>query len=96
MTREFQLHVDPSLYNFKFTGANYITVRYHTEKVGKSIYVEVFELGIGPIMYGAIADKEKVIRDAESAARQNAETYWNDQPAEFMTSIIKGFAPFIK
>lgn len=94
-TLEFQLHIDPSLYGFKFKDANYATVKYGTEKVGDNILVEVYGIEQGPTLYCAITDRERLVRDAEAAARSNAEAYWAGQPAEVLTGIIKGFAPYI-
>jgi len=95
MTLTFQLHIDPSLYGFKFTGANYATVTYNTEKVFNNITVDVFGIELGPSLLCAITDWEKLVSEAEAAARKNAKEYWQNQPAEFAKSIIKGFAPFI-
>lgn len=94
-TREFQLHIDPSLYGFKFKDANYATVKYVTIKEGDNINVHVFDISMGPLLYCAITDREKLVREAEVAAKQNAQAYWNQQPHQVMTGIIQGFGPFI-
>jgi hypothetical protein len=94
-TREFQLHIDPSLYGFKFKDANYATIKYGTDKVGDNIEVIVFAIQLSPTLLCHITDREKLVRDAETAAKTNAEAYWSGQPAEFFTGIFKGFAPHI-
>jgi hypothetical protein len=94
-TREFQLHIDACLYGFKFTNDNYATVKYGTEKVGDNILVEMFGIEMGPTLFCAITDREMLVRNAEAAAKVNAEKYWKRQPAEFLTGVIKGFAPHI-
>lgn len=94
-TREFQLHIDPSLYGFKYDWANYATVKYGTEKVGENIIVEVYGIEQGPLLYCAITDRERLVKDAEAAARNNAQEYWESKPSELITEIIKGFAPCI-
>jgi hypothetical protein len=95
ITLEFQLHIDPSLYGFKFKDANYATVKYGTEKVGDNIIVAVSGIELGPTLLIAITDRERLIREAEAAARNNAEAYWENRPADVMTGIISGFAPYI-
>jgi hypothetical protein len=94
-TREFKLHVDASLYGFKFNGDNYATVSYGTMRLGENIIVEVSGIDMGPTLLCAITDREALVKQAESAAKVNAERYWENQPAEFLTGIIKGFAPYI-
>jgi hypothetical protein len=94
-TLEFQLHIDPSLYGFKFTGANYATVSYGTDRVFKNISVEVFGIEMGPMLLCAITDREKLVQEAEAAARKNAVQYWKDQDRDILKDIIKGFAPHI-
>jgi hypothetical protein len=94
-TLEFQLHIDPSLYGFKFKDANYATVKYGTEKVGLNMIVEVFGIEMGPLLYCAISDRERLVAEAEAAARKNARAYWNDQANPLITEIIRGFAPYI-
>jgi hypothetical protein len=94
-TLEFQLHIDPSLYGFKFKDANYATVKYGTEKVGENIIVEVSGIELGPTLLIAITDRERLVRDAEAAARGNAQAYWENRPADVMTGILTGFAPYI-
>lgn len=94
-TNEFQLHIDPSLYGFKFTGANYATVKYGTEKFLKNITVEVFGIEISPLLLSAITDREKLVHEAEAAARKNAVQYWKDQDRDIIKDILKGFAPHI-
>lgn len=93
-TREFQLHIDPSLYGFKFNNANYATVKYGTEKIGENIIVEVYGIEQGPTLYCAITDRERLVRDAEAAARSNALEYWENKPADVMMKILRDFAPF--
>lgn len=94
-TREFQLHIDPSLYGFKFKDANFATVRYGTLKQGDNIEVIVYGIETGPTLLCAITDREKLVREAEVAAKKNAKAYWDGQPAEYLTGIINKFAPFI-
>lgn len=94
-TREFQLHIDPSLYGFKFKDANYATVRYGTLKQGDSIEVVVYSIETGPTLLCAITDREKLVSEAEQAAKKNAQEYWSRQPHEVFTEIIKDFAPHI-
>lgn len=94
-TLEFQLHIDPSLYGFKYSDANYATVKYGTEKVGENIIVAVSGIELGPTLLIAITDRERLVRDAESAARKNAQVYWENRPHEIFDGIIKGFAPYI-
>jgi hypothetical protein len=94
-TLEFQLHIDPSLYGFKFSGANYATVKYATDKVGENISVEVYGIEAGPLLFCAITDRERLIRDAEAAAKKNAVEYWSKQHSEYLIGIIKSFAPHI-
>lgn len=94
-TFEFQLHIDPSLYGFKFTGANYATVKYGTERFIKDIRIEVFGIELGPMLLCAITDREKLVAEAEAAARQNAKDYWNSHDADYLVGIVKSFAPHI-
>jgi hypothetical protein len=94
-TIEFQLHIDPSLYGFKFTGANYATVKYGTDKFISNITVEVFGIEMGPMLLCAITDREKLVQEAEAAARKNAIQYWKHQDRDILKDIIKGFAPHI-
>jgi len=93
-TLEFQLHIDPSLYGFKFKDANYATVKYGTEKIGDNIIVAVSGIELGPTLLVAITDRERLVRDAEAAARGNAEVYWGNRPHEIFDGILKSFAPF--
>jgi hypothetical protein len=95
ITREFQLHIDPSLYGFKFTGANYARVSYGTMRIGDNILIEISGIQLGPTLLIAITDRERLVRDAEAAARNNSQEYWAGQPADVLTGIIKGFAPYI-
>ena len=95
MILTFQLHIDPSLYGFKFTGANYATVKYNTERNGDNISVDVFSVEMGPLLYCAITDREKLVREAEVAAKANAEAYWAGQIEVIFERIVKGFAPHI-
>jgi hypothetical protein len=95
ITREFQLHIDPSLYSFKFSGANYATVKYSTDKVGDNISVDVFAIEQGPLLFCAITDRERLVREAEAAAKKNAIEYWEKQPHEVFEGIVKRFAPYI-
>jgi hypothetical protein len=94
-TLEFQLHIDASLYGFKFKGDNWATVSYGTMRVGDNILVEVSGIDLGPTLFCAITDREKLVQEAEAAARKNATDYWNSQPADYVKKIINGFAPFI-
>ena len=95
-TNEFQLHIDPSLYGFKFTGANYATVKYGTDRFLNNITVEVFGIEMGPMLLCAITDREKLVAEAEAAARKNAQEYWNNNlVADMVNSIITCFAPYI-
>jgi hypothetical protein len=95
-TLEFQLHIDPSLYGFKFADDNYATVSYGTMRWGHDIIVEVYGIEMGPTLLIAITDRERLVRDAEAAARGNAKDYWDNRPADVMTGILTGFAPYIK
>jgi len=95
MTLSFQLHIDPSLYGFKFTGANYATVSYNTDKFLNNITVDVFGIELGPSLLCAITDQEKLVSEAEAAARKRAVQYWKDQDIDILKDIIKGFAPYI-
>lgn len=94
-TNEFQLHIDPSLYGFKFTGANYATVRYVTDRVANNISVDVIEIGIGPVLLIAITDRERLVREIEAAAKNNAEEYWANHATETVQKIVRLFAPHI-
>jgi len=95
MIREFDCHIDASLYGFKFTGDNYATVKYDTHRNGDNISVDVFGIDMGPVLLCAITDREALVKHAEAAAKVNAQRYWREQPAEFMTGIVKSFAPHI-
>ena len=94
-TLEFQLHIDPSLYSFKFNDAQYATVSYATSKVRDSIEVIVFGIQLGPSIFCLVTDREKLVAEAESAAKKHAEKYWREQPADYLIGIVKGFAPHI-
>jgi hypothetical protein len=95
ITREFQLHIDPSLYGFKFSGANYATVKYSTNKVDDNISVDVFSIEQGPLLFCAITDRERLVREAEAAAKKNAIEYWSNKPIDVFETLIKAFAPHI-
>lgn len=95
-TDEFRLHLDASLYAFKFTGDNYATVKYGTDRFLNNITVEVFGIELGPSLYCAITDREKLVAEAEAAARKRAKEYWNNNlAADMVNSIITCFAPHI-
>lgn len=95
-TDQFRLHLDASLYGFKFSGHNYATVHYGTDKAFNNIIVEVSAIELGPTLLCAITDREKLVAEAEAAARKRAKEYWDGvAAADFMNCIITGFAPFI-
>jgi hypothetical protein len=87
-TLEFRLHIDPSLYGFKFTGANFATVKYSTDRVFRNITVEVFGIELGPVLLCAITDREMLVMQAEAAARKNAVEYWKEQDHDVIKDIL--------
>lgn len=88
MIREFQLHIDPSLYGFKFSDAQYATVKYSTMKENDKISVTVFYIGMGPALLIAITDRGKLAQVAEAAAKANAEQFWKEQQSAIDLSNV--------
>jgi hypothetical protein len=71
--KEFQMHVDASLLNFRFIDAVYVTVRYGISVTDNYFTPIVYEIAAGPSVLKAINNMPELIRQAEAAAKNNAQ-----------------------
>lgn len=95
ITNTFRMHVDPSLYAFKWKDAEYINVTYTAQKVDEKIIITT-DISGPMYLLGMIACCEKWIefdKEVQSAAKANAERKFDN---EQLHPIFKqALAPFI-
>jgi hypothetical protein len=93
----FKYHVDASLFNFRWSDAQYIDVEYYARKDGKDINVAVTNLSACPYLLGMIVLHNNwvaLIASIEAAAKAKANKELN--PVEpVILNAIAPFAPHI-
>ena len=92
----FTMPLDASLFNFKWSDAQNITVKYGTSYQKGKISVVVSEVGLGFSLLWELNNMPELKRQIEEAAAHNAETYWREQkqkPAIDLSNINEHLRP---
>lgn len=75
----FKTPIDASLFNFKWSFAQEITVTYGTSCDNGKVTVMVTEIALSPALLMELNNKHELKKQIEAAAMHNAQTYWQEQ-----------------
>lgn len=96
ITKTFKLHVDPSLYNFRWTEAQYVDVTYKAGITDSGHVVAAADVSGPMYLLGMIACAGKWVefnKEVESAAVANATPLLNNQHVN--ETVMSALAPHI-
>lgn len=96
ITGSFRLHIDPSLYAFKWKDAEYITVEYTAAQLAGDKISVITHINAPMYLLGMIVVADKWIeldREVIEAARSHAMDQFRNQQVH--PTIMSALAPFI-
>lgn len=94
---QFDFHVDAKHFNFQWSEAMYITVKYSALKRGDDVVVSVYEIGGAPWLLSSIAMRGNwmiVDREITAAAQDHAEKEFASN-GHVDKTIMSAIAPHI-
>lgn len=98
VTNTFKLHVDPSLYNFRWTEAQYVDVKYKAGITDNGHVVAATDVSAPMYLLGMISCSGNWMefnKEVEAAAIAHATPLLKKADADVLIDIVKGFAPHI-